>query len=386
MDGRCAPSGLLYFRVCFIWFLIWCAIHLAFPCSEILDFTKKWCKGAIFTFGLSVPIGAAIGAGSGWLVGTAVGVGVGAVGGGTAASKIYQRRESSKRSEWWNTCKKNWELMKWCYNQFNLAVLWWSMLQNSFGIVLLLGPLQDAKMLADFRIPAMISEYLLRALAQKWLNSWSCRHHTLPVKCRKSAVGFDWWVYKSSFPTVPCLHLFWQRRRTWPSKTSMARRSLMLSSRPRFFPNFEMEIYGTPTAGSRNWFGAVDLHIMNFSDIWIRVMWSVSRSLWFRSGLVRYFELFFAYLIIQEFADLWQLRIYHPANEDFRNASLPDSTQLADSSLFRSSDDTIADQHPLSLIIFSILDYTWHSKIYLKSMIWYNTYFPNIILHINDHH
>eukprot|EP00434_Breviolum_minutum_P014589 symbB.v1.2.012861.t1/scaffold875.1/size155714/10 len=55
--------------------------------------------GAIFTFGLSVPIGAAIGAGSGWLVGTAVGVGVGAVGGGTAASKIYQRRESSKRSE-----------------------------------------------------------------------------------------------------------------------------------------------------------------------------------------------------------------------------------------------------------------------------------------------
>ena len=48
-------------------------------------------QGALFTFGLSVPIGAAIGGGAGWAVGTVVGLGAGAVGGGVAASGIYSR-------------------------------------------------------------------------------------------------------------------------------------------------------------------------------------------------------------------------------------------------------------------------------------------------------
>lgn len=52
----------------------------------------------MFTFGLSVPIGAAIGGGTGWVIGTTLGAGVGAVGGGTAASRLYARRENSKQS------------------------------------------------------------------------------------------------------------------------------------------------------------------------------------------------------------------------------------------------------------------------------------------------
>lgn len=53
--------------------------------------------GALFTFGLSVPIGAAIGGGTGWAIGTTVGAGVGAMGGGAAASKLYARRQNAKQ-------------------------------------------------------------------------------------------------------------------------------------------------------------------------------------------------------------------------------------------------------------------------------------------------
>ena len=53
--------------------------------------------GALFTFGLSVPIGAAIGGGTGWAIGTTVGAGVGAMGGGAAASKLYARRQDAKQ-------------------------------------------------------------------------------------------------------------------------------------------------------------------------------------------------------------------------------------------------------------------------------------------------
>lgn len=75
------------------------------------------------------------------------------------------------------------------------------------------------------------------------------------------------------------------------------------------------------------------------------------------------FELFFAYLIIQEFADLWQLHLSSSKwglSKRFFARQHPASRFIP---LLKSSDDTIADQHPLSLIIFSILDYTWYLKI-----------------------
>ena len=61
---------------------------------------------------------------------------------------------------------------------------------------------------------------------------------------------------------------------------------------------------------------------------------------------------------ILEFAKLWQLHIHHPANEDFRNASLPDSTQLADSSLFRRAQMMSLQISTHFLTIFFILDST----------------------------
>merc|ERR1712241_673168 len=48
---------------------------------------------AIFTFGLSIPIGAAIGAGTGLVVGTAVGGTAGLVGGGATGYCAYSKRE-----------------------------------------------------------------------------------------------------------------------------------------------------------------------------------------------------------------------------------------------------------------------------------------------------
>mmetsp|Transcript_174156 Transcript_174156/g.423675 ORF Transcript_174156/g.423675 Transcript_174156/m.423675 type:complete len:323 (-) Transcript_174156:289-1257(-) len=48
---------------------------------------------ALFTFGLSIPIGAAIGGGAGLVVGTAVGGTVGAVGGGAAGYGAYSKKE-----------------------------------------------------------------------------------------------------------------------------------------------------------------------------------------------------------------------------------------------------------------------------------------------------
>jgi len=52
---------------------------------------------AIFTFGLSIPIGAAIGAGTGLVVGTAVGGTVGLVGGGATGYGAYTKREELRR-------------------------------------------------------------------------------------------------------------------------------------------------------------------------------------------------------------------------------------------------------------------------------------------------
>merc|ERR550534_1393663 len=48
---------------------------------------------AIFTFGLSIPIGAAIGAGTGLVVGTAVGGTAGLVGGGATGYGAYKKRK-----------------------------------------------------------------------------------------------------------------------------------------------------------------------------------------------------------------------------------------------------------------------------------------------------
>merc|ERR1719219_2116413 len=48
---------------------------------------------AIFTFGLSIPIGAAIGAGTGLVVGTAVGGTVGLVGGGATGYGAFTKRK-----------------------------------------------------------------------------------------------------------------------------------------------------------------------------------------------------------------------------------------------------------------------------------------------------
>jgi len=48
---------------------------------------------ALFTFGLSVPIGAAIGGGAGLVVGTAVGGTIGAVGGGAAGYGAYSKKD-----------------------------------------------------------------------------------------------------------------------------------------------------------------------------------------------------------------------------------------------------------------------------------------------------
>ena len=63
---------------------------------------------ALFTFGLSIPIGAAIGAGLGSAIGAVGGGAVGAVSGGMAGREVYERRDdikSSASSTWSKACK-----------------------------------------------------------------------------------------------------------------------------------------------------------------------------------------------------------------------------------------------------------------------------------------
>jgi len=48
---------------------------------------------ALFTFGLSIPVGAAIGAGTGLVVGTAAGSSAGALGGGAVGYGVYSKRQ-----------------------------------------------------------------------------------------------------------------------------------------------------------------------------------------------------------------------------------------------------------------------------------------------------
>lgn len=48
---------------------------------------------ALFTFGLSIPVGAVVGGGTGLVLGTAAGAATGALGGGAAGYGVYQKRD-----------------------------------------------------------------------------------------------------------------------------------------------------------------------------------------------------------------------------------------------------------------------------------------------------